>query len=219
MPYRFVRIHRKNSDDYGTWYMEPQSQDDIDEHFGTICRREISETVRQRYGGASVTGDDVVFPHTTTQFGMAADAFCSAAGTTYLAGMLNVENEALRSRKGMFAEGMTIYLAEGMSVLSLDGRYFEIAEVVESDTLAYPTGRCWGPDDVRYMQWNMLGNKGVHWYAKVGRRDVADNEGNMKWDTREAAEAAADWFLKNVMNRNVSPDGLSGTAGGPGRHV
>ena len=49
------------------------------------------------------------------------------------------------------------------------------------------------------MQWNMLGNKGTHWYAKIGKRDIHDSEGNMKWDTKEEAENAAEWYLANKI--------------------
>lgn len=200
MPYKFVRIHKKNSDDYGVWYLKPETVQDVIDHWKTVCAREISEDVRHRISGAAYGEDGaVMFPHPVTEFGMAVQAFCQATNQVYALGMLELENEAYRSRIESLKKGQEIYLPEGMKVLILDDRFFEITEEVESESLDYPTMKNWTMDDVRYMQWNMLGNKGTHWYAKVGKRDVVDKEGNMKWDTRNQAEKAAEWFLENRM--------------------
>lgn len=76
---------------------------------------------------------------------------------------------------------------------------FEIAETVESEKFAYLTKNNWCLDDVRYMQWNMLGNRGTHWYAKIGNRDITDKDGNMKWNTKKEAETAAKWFIDTSL--------------------
>ena len=67
------------------------------------------------------------------------------------------------------------------------------------DELVYPTETV-TLKDARYMQWNMLGNQGEHWYAKVGKRDVYDKDGNMKWNTKAEAKKAAKWFIENRCN-------------------
>ena len=38
--------------------------------------------------------------------------------------------------------------------------------------------------------------KDKHWYAKIGNMDVRDEAGNMKWDTKEEAVKAAEWFCQ-----------------------
>lgn len=53
--------------------------------------------------------------------------------------------------------------------------------------------------DVRYMQWNIHGNKGTHWYAKIGNLDIKDKDGNMKWDTKPEAENAARWYITEKL--------------------
>lgn len=202
MPYTFVRIHKKNSTDYGVWYLKPDNVQDAIDHWKTICASEISETVRHRISGAAYSEDGaVMFPHPVTPFGMAVQAFCETTNQIYALGLLEIENLAYRSRIDSIRKGQEIYLAEGMKVLILDDRFFEVAETVTKDTIVYPSKKKWGLEDVRYMQWNMLGNKGTHWYAKIGNRDITDNNGNMKWDTKSEAEEAASWFLENKLNK------------------
>ena len=204
--YRFVRIHSKGSDEYGTWYFKPQSIDDVNLHWNVICGAEIKAHVNERFEKLVLVerdGEEPYFrvPHPTTQFGMAVDAYMQVCNGIYALGMLEVENIAYQSRINSFKQGEDIYLANGMTVYMLNDNFFEIAETVEKETFAYPTKKVWKLDDVRYMQWNMLGNKGTHWYAKVGNRDVVDSDGNMKWNTRAKAEDAARYFLSEILNK------------------
>jgi hypothetical protein len=205
--YTFVRVHKKNTTDYGTWYFEPKSVDEIKEHWKVICGAEIKETVDDHVKNTFNNG---LTSHSTTQFGMGVEAWCQVINQTYagfnpgmsfLFGALNVENEAYNSRIKQFERGDKIYLANGMTVYGLDERFYEIVETVEKETLSYPTKSVYTTDDVKYMQWNMLGNKGQHWYAKVDKYDVRDAKDNMKWDTKVEAEEAAKWFLDNFLNR------------------
>lgn len=197
MSYTFVRIHRKNSDDYGEWFLKPGSLDDINEHWEAYCGFEIRKTIHERVQHVSKYGRA---GHPTTQFGLGVDAFCMATNLNFAEGCVNIERETYRNRIRDFEMGREIYLNEGMTVYMLDDRFFEVSETVVKDTLSFPSKKNWTMDDVRYMQWNMLGNKGTHWYAKVGRRDVVDAQGHMKWDTRKEAEAAAAWFLENKLS-------------------
>lgn len=202
--YKFTRVHRKGTDEYGIWYFKPRSMDDLKLHWTTVCWGEIRRHVDERFEKSVLVeregGEPYIHaPHPTTQFGIGVDAYVSVANGNYALGMLELENMAWRSRKESFEKGRDIYLAEGMTVYEIDDRFFEIAEEVEKEEFAYPSNKDWTMDDVRYMQWNMLGNRGTHWYAKIGKRDVYDSEGNMKWETKEEAEKAAEWFLTNKI--------------------
>ena len=206
--YKFVRIHKKSDQsDYGCWFLEPSSIEQIKEHFEKVCGFEIRKGIDEICKKADVN-DDGSFKwngHTTTQFAhiviadMDANATTNALNLTFLQSCINVENKAYQTRVKSFLDGQKIYLAESMTVLMLDERFFEIAETVEKDCLVYPHKENYTLKDVRYMQWNMFGNKGTHWYAKVGKRDIVDKEGRMKWDTKAEAECAAKWFIDNQL--------------------
>ena len=45
--------------------------------------------------------------------------------------------------------------------------------------------------DVRFIVWD----SGVHYYAKIGKLDIVDKDGNRKWNTRAEAESAARWYI------------------------
>ena len=205
MSYKFVRVHRKGTDDYGVWYFKPRSFDDLKLHWNTVCSSEIRKHINERFEKSVLVereGDEpyISTPHPTTQFGMGVEAYLEVVNGNYALGMLELENIAWQSRKESFEKGRDIYLAEGMTVYEIDDRFFEIADELEKEEFVYPTKKKWTMDDVRYMQWNMLGNKGTHWYAKIGKRDVYDSNGNMKWDTKEEAEKAAAWFIEEKLD-------------------
>ena len=202
----FVRIHRKNSTDYGTWFLRPKSVEEINEHWQTVCGHEIHVGMQEITNKAAVKDGELRWKgHIISPFAlnvlanMDIKAMMNNVNMNFLEGCLNVENEAYRSRVECFNKGKQIYLAEGMTVYMLDDRFFEIVESVNKHELIYPTRENYTLDDVRYMQWSFLGNKGEHWYAKIGKRDIVDKHGNMKWNTKEDAEQAAKWFFENKM--------------------
>lgn len=201
--FKFVRVHKKNSSDYGTWYFKPQSIDDVNLHWKEICGAEIKTHVNERFEKSVLIEREgkepyIRTPHPTTQFGMAVEAYMQVCNGIYAFGMLEVENIAYQTRINSFNRGDDIYLANCMTVYMIDDRFFEIAETVETEHFAYPTKNNWCLDDVRYMQWNTLGIRGTHWYAKIGNRDIVDDNGNMKWDTKQQAEQAAIKFLEKT---------------------
>jgi len=206
--YKFVRIHKKSDQsDYGCWFLEPSSIEQINEHFDKVCGFEIRKGVDEICKKADVNDDGVLkwSGHIITPFAysvfadMDANAATNAVNLNFLQSCINVENAAYQTRVKSFLDGQTIYLAESMTVFMLDERFFEIVETIEKYLLVYPHKEKYTLGDVRYMQWNMFGNKGTHWYAKVGKRDIVDKEGRMKWDTKSEAECAAKWFIDNQL--------------------
>lgn len=203
--YKFVRVHRKGTNEYGCWYFKPQSIEDVNLHWEVICGAEIKKHVQERFEKSVLVERDgkepyISAPHPTTQFGMGVEAYLQVNNGIYALGMLELENIAYNTRIESYIKGDDIYLANGMAVYMIDDRFFEIAETVETEKFAFPTKKHWSLEDVRYMQWNMLGNVGEHWYAKIGNRDILDEAGRMKWDTKEEAVKAAEWFIANKLN-------------------
>lgn len=50
--------------------------------------------------------------------------------------------------------------------------------------------------DIKISRWP----EGKHYYAKVGKYDVQDEKGNVKWNTAKEAKRVAKTFLKNIKN-------------------
>lgn len=68
---------------------------------------------------------------------------------------------------------------------------YRIVEEMEREEMVFPD---YSPCDVKIFKWG----EGKHWYAKIGNMDVVDRHGNQHWNTREGAQLAADWYLKEV---------------------
>ena len=120
--FKFVRVHRKGTAEYGVWYFKPQSIDDVELHWRTICGAEIREHCRERVEKSVIVEDKnggepyIHAPHPTTQFGMGVEAYMQVCNGIYALGMLEVENIAYQSRMDSFRKGEDIYLANGMTV-------------------------------------------------------------------------------------------------------
>ena len=204
--YHFVKFTKD-----GLWYLKPECIEDVIEHFEKIFGREIKVGVEEYFAKFHVynnwmgeKGKTFYYQeHPVTDWNSAVTAINAIyAGSTWLSTGVDLENKAFQSRMKLFLEGKNIYFPNGLACYSPhfqdDGTYYDENW---KDELEYPTKKQYTLDDVKFMQWNMFGNKGEHWYATIEKRDVYDKHGNLKWDTRKEAEKAAQWFLENKINK------------------
>ena len=195
--YKFVKIapnfgERKGK---GTWYFVPSSVDQVIEHFNKIFGQEIKAGVHDKVAG---------YKHASTAWREAVDMLTmfNLNGLEHNHWVMNatlLENEVLNNRINDFKKGREVYLADGVVQFSPNwDMYYKIDEC-ESEELIYPKEAHFHLEEVRYLKWDVPGvTKGRHWYAKIGNMDVKDKDGNMKWDTKEEAEAAAEWFCTEL---------------------
>jgi len=190
--YKFVKIVDKNRENSGTWYFVPNSIEQVKEHFEKIFSQEIKAGVhdaveRNRY-------------HPTTAWRIAVNIMNDLYREPWALAAVRLENQVFQDRIKYFEKYQTMYLANGVIHFCPNWDMHEIVEEVELEELEYPREAQFHLEEVRYMQWNMPGiTQGQHWYAKIGNRDVKDEDGNMKWNTKEEAEKAAEWFC-NYLN-------------------
>lgn len=194
--YKFVKIvskyggEKKNG---GFWYFVPNSVEQVKEHFDTVFGREISAGVKDKIGTISLN------KHPETAWRYAVDMKNKFSGNPWVVDAVNLENEVLNNRIRDFLKYGKIYLANGVQELGFSEDLHEIVDEIESEMLSYPREAQFHVEEVRYMQWNVPGfPKGEHWYAKIGDMDVKDKDGNMKWGTKEEAEAASEWFCQEL---------------------
>jgi len=192
--YKFVKIRPKDqSEKKGYWYFVPNSIEQVQEHFTKIFGQEISAGVKDKF--SSIT--KYKHPETAWRFGV--DTLNRFSGNPWVVDAVNLENQVLHSRIDDFLKYGKIYLADGVQQFMYRDDLFEIVEEVDSEILSYPREAQVHIEEVRYMQWEVPGYpKGEHWYAKIGNMDVRDKEGNMKWNTKEEAIKAAEWFCQEL---------------------
>lgn len=191
--YTFVRIKTKRDKSYGGWYLKPKSIEQIDEHWHKVCAPymiegmyDFNKSFKVRDGKLYASGSK----HLTNWFASGVYDRITLFGGSYAEQSTILENHAYKTRIDMF-EKYDMYLSNGMPVFIMNPTC-EIAETKESDELVYPAQTEWLISDVRYMKWP----NGQHWYAKINTYDVRDKDGKMKWNTKEEAENAAAWFVK-----------------------
>ena len=192
MSYKFIKVQMKAAPDgkqpTGFWLFEPQSEQQILEHWEKYARSTIGEGARiltkKIFSGTK--------GHFRNDFERAVETWQTSTGDGLLNSMARIEREALKNRLRSFREGRRIYLNHSIQVVTVDSRFADIVNTTERDVLTFPDEDKPTMDDVRFIVWA----GGEHFYAKIGKLDVVDEQGNQKWNTKREAEAAARWYIE-----------------------
>lgn len=192
--YHFVKIRAVDeSTSKGVWYFKPENKSDVDEHWNKYVTSEIHDGVAEYVEHLKAHAEGRYIGHYTTMWGSMIDKISEITEHPSIVSIMKQETELYYNRMRDINAGREIYLSEGLTVFMLTESFTEIVEHYYSDTLSFPTER-YTLDDVRYIQWD----GGIHWYAKIGKIDIVDSNGNQKWNTKaEAEQAAKEYFLSN----------------------
>ena len=192
MSYTFVKIGRINSTEDGKdtciWFFKPNKFEQIIEHwekYPSAVIHEGAKTIVDR------TRSDIR-GHSTNHFVLAVETLNNVTCGNIIMDMVQIENAAYNNRINDYINGREIYLTTDMTVYMMDERFFEIKETVVKDTLTFPHEEKPSLEDVNYIMWE----GGQHYYAKIGKLDVLDKNGNQKWNTKEEAIEAAKWYIE-----------------------
>lgn len=185
--YHFVLIRDKRSTSSGTWYLTGDSLDVIMEHFKKYVGTEMKEGIKQMF--ARKTG---TVGHYTNHFAGLIDMVSCIKEESCLQTAIELENELLRNRIKFFKKGIIQYFNTSLQTFLLSDSC-EIVDEVYKDTLVFPHEEKPSINDIRFLQWS----DGIHYYAKIGKIDIIDKNGNQKWDTKAEAEEAAKWYIES----------------------
>lgn len=177
----------------GAWYFKPETKEDDDEHWNKYVACEINDGVKEYVDHLKAHAEGAYIGHYTTQWGSLIATLSDATEQPSIVRIMKEETELYYNRMKDINEGREIYLSEGLSVFMLTEGYTEIKEHYYSNTLSFPTEK-YTLDDVRYIQWD----GGRHWYAKIGKLDIVDSNGNQKWNTKAEAEKAAKEYFREL---------------------
>jgi len=187
MSYTFVKIKQKINGNNEYWLFKPKDVAQVVEHWykypASVIKEGTHHLVRKVL--KSVIG------HCNNDFERAVEVYMAATGTDLRTALVCVENEAFQSRIKSCGD-KEIYLTHGMQVMLFDERVSEVIAEVEKETLTFPDEEKPSASDIRVLVWP----GGVHYYAKIGSLDVVDKDGNQKWNTKEEALEAANWYIQ-----------------------
>lgn len=207
MKYKFVKVAARKgkpvTNVWGDeakpcWLFNPQSVDQVIEHWNKYCAPIVREGSRQV---AQIISGQTYYTHPTNQFRMAVEPLIHLQNPDTRCGglmaaeiMLKVENEAYNGRIRDFQKGYghKMFLSPDMRLQIYREEFSEVVDVVEQDVLTYPEESRPSLNDVRIIQWP----GGEHYYAKIGKLDVVDSLGRQKWDSRDKAMDAAEWYIE-----------------------
>ena len=192
MSYTFVKVQPKVMPDGNQpkayWLFRPQTEAQILEHWEKYAHSTISEGARKL--------TQKVFKgtkgHFTNDFEQAVEVWQTSMGGGLIQSMAHIEREALKNRLRSFRDGRQIHLNHSIQVVTIDSRFADIVNITERDVLTFPDEDKPTMNDVRFLVWD----GGTHTYAKIGKLDIVDENGNQKWDTKREAEAAARWYIE-----------------------
>lgn len=185
--YHFVKFNN-------TWYLKPESIQDVVDHFNKICGREFREGFEDFRDNVKIRKDSKGEPylysinHSSSAWRNAVE-LCEMKikGLSWIEGASSLEKRTFEDRIKMYNKGYAIYFLDGMPYYCpKEHPIYE--EEKWSETLQYPYE--YNYDEVRFIQWN----GGRHWYAKIGSIDIVDRHGNQKWlDKSYAQKIAKEW--------------------------
>ena len=188
--YHFVKFNK-------TWYLKPESVQDIIDHFKKICGREFKEGFEDfrdntKVIKSSIDGKPTLYSmnHTSSVWRMAVQhCAMEIKGIGWLEAASELEKKTFTDRIEMFNKGRAIYLRDGLPYYcAIEHPKYD--EEKWSETLEYPYEFQY--EDVRFIQWP----DGRHWYAKCGSIDIVDRYGHQKWNDKSYAQKIAkEWCM------------------------
>lgn len=183
--YHFVKFNN-------TWYLKPETVQDIVDHFNKICGREFKEGFEDfrdntKIIKSSIDGKPTLYSmnHTSSVWRTAVQhCAMDIKGIGWLEAATELEQKTFSDRIEMFNKGRAIYLRDGLPYYcSLEHPKYDEEKWLEK--LEYPYEFQY--DEVRFIQWP----DGRHWYAKCGNIDIVDKYGRQKWNDKSYAQKIA----------------------------
>ena len=185
--YHFVKYN-------SIWYLKPESKQDIIDHYNTILLREYKEGFKDRISSTHLCKNgDIYIEHPTTPWAKAVEMYMCASNMPWAMAAHKLETEMINNNLNMFANGRPLHLSNGLTSF-IPNTTIKYQDECWKYELDYPEPEHYTDKDIRYIQWK----DGSHWYVKIGKYDVVDENGNQKWNTRNEAINAAYSFLKTL---------------------
>jgi len=124
--------------------------------------------------------------HANTQWRSAIETIAKIKEMSILDASCYLESKAIQGKLKALTKYGSILLRENGSYMILTAN-FEICDEVLTSKMVYPNGDF----TIRIIKWE----GGSHYYAKVGKFDVVDADGNQKWNSEYRAREEAEKFL------------------------
>lgn len=183
--YHFVKFNN-------TWYLKPETIQDVIDHFNKICGREFKEGFDDFNNNveihvSSVDGHKYLYSknHSSSVWRNVVE-LCemNIKGLSWLEGACSLEKQTFEDRIKRFLEGKPMFFTDGLAYFP-PKEWPIYDEEKWSETLEYPYDYQY--ENCRFLQWP----GGRHWYVKIGSIDIGDKYGNYKFSDKSYAQKVA----------------------------
>ena len=184
--YHFVKFNK-------TWYLKPETLQDVIDHFMKICGREFREGFEDFRDNTMVRenseGQKYLYSmnHSSSHWRNAVEMEMRIKEKNWIETACSIEYKTYKDRINRFNSGKPIFLTDGLAYYPpMD--WPEYDNEVWKEELEFPYEYQY--ENCRFLQWP----GGRHWYVKIGNIDIGDDYGNYKFhDLSYAQEVAKKW--------------------------
>ncbi len=184
--YHFVKFNN-------TWYLKPETLEDVIEHFKKFCGREFEQgfndfkdntMIREDYNGEKYLYSK---NHSISLWRNIVELTMKSTGESWFKTACSLEERTYKDRIKRFLDGKPMFFTDGLPYYP-PIEWPEYDEEMWKEELVFPYE--YNFEDVRFIQWP----DGRHWYAKLGNIDIVSKYGEQKWnDKYYAMEVAKKW--------------------------
>ena len=184
--YHFVKFNH-------TWYLKPETLEDVIEHFKKFCGREFEEGFKDFKDNMVIlknsNGEPYLYSknHSSSVWRNAVEMTMRIKDQSWLEAACSIEDQTYKDRINIFNSGKPIFFTDGLAYAPLKD-WPEYDDEVWKEKLEFPYEYQY--ENCRFLQWP----GGRHWYVKIGSIDICDDWGHYKFsDKSYAQEVAKKW--------------------------
>lgn len=194
--YHFYKIAEVRNKNNSCWYFKPLDKKQLQEHWEKYSSVLINESISDILERQLKKLREEYVGHPTNEWTSFVEQITEIKGGNVLGNSNRMEFTLLKNREEMMNNKEEFFLDDKLTTFMLTPGITEIIDEFVSNMLEYPDEKM-SIDNVRYIQWD----GGKHWYAKIGKLDIVDEDGNQKWNSKQEAENAVRKYFFNLTNK------------------
>lgn len=191
--YHFVLL------DNHTWYLKPETEQDVLDHFNKVMGREFRLGFEDRKEGTHIikgindpSKPEIMFNHPSSPWRIAVEMEELMKNQSWLGAADSLERRTLQDRLKLQREGRTLYLSNNLTYfVPNDKNPMQVIDEVWKEELVYPSK--YDFDSARCVL-----NTDGRWEVYIGDTQVRDEYGHTSWSIKSYAMEMARKFCNKI---------------------
>lgn len=191
--YHFVLL------DNHTWYLKPETEQDVLDHFNKVMGREFRLGFEDRKEGTHIikgindpSKPEIMLNHPSSPWRIAVEMEERMKNQSWLGAADSLERRTLQDRLKLQREGRTLYLSNNLTYfVPNDKNPMQVIDEVWKEELVYPSK--YDFDSARCVL-----NPDGRWEVYIGDTQVRDEYGRTSWSIKAYAMEMARKFCNKI---------------------